>query len=160
MTGRRIAATFAAGLLASCGQPQPEPNYVQQLMKDVVQPNADIYWHSAGSIVDAEGTHELTPTTDAGWQKAADAAARIGEAGKTLMTGKYSAGRADDWKRFSQGMVDIAEKARQAAADHSEDKVFEVGGTMYDVCSACHQAYPPPVPEDTGENTDPYPDNG
>jgi cytochrome c556 len=160
MKGQGFVAILGAAMLASCSKPQPEPNHVQQLMAEVVQPQADIYWHSAGSVSDEEGVHDLTPTTDEGWQKAADAAVKIGEAGKLLMTDKYSSGRKEDWRRFSQGMVDIAEKARQAAADHDEDKVFEVGGTMYDVCSACHQAYPPPVPEDAGDNTDPNPGNG
>ena len=32
--------------------------------------------------------------------------------------------------------------ALQAAIDKSPEAVFEVGGTIYNVCTACHQAYP------------------
>ena len=49
------------------------------------------------------------------------------------------------------GLIEVAGQAEQAAADKSTDAVFEVGGTVYSVCSACHQAYPPAdAPEDMG----------
>jgi hypothetical protein len=40
-------------------------------------------------------------------------------------------------------MQDVARLAEQAALDNSPDAVFEVGGTLYNVCTACHQSYPP-----------------
>jgi hypothetical protein len=47
-------------------------------------------------------------------------------------------------------MVDAGKQAEQAAKDKNVDKVFEMSGTVYNVCSACHMAYPPPVPAASG----------
>ena len=37
---------------------------VQQLMVNVVEPAAEVYWDAVGTIVDAEGDHEIYPSTE------------------------------------------------------------------------------------------------
>ena len=144
-----------AGLLAGCnpadesGQAAAgEPQYVQahsaqQLMAQVVQPTAEVFWNSAGFVMDETGEHDLTPTTDEGWQATRTAAATITEMGNLLMTPVYAEGRGADWIEFSKALVEVGQRAEQAAVDRDSDAVFEVGGTMYNVCTACHQAYLP-----------------
>ncbi len=41
---------------------------VQQLMHDVVYPNADAVWESVGTIISYEGTEEIYPRNDEEWE--------------------------------------------------------------------------------------------
>ena len=160
------AAIAATILLAGCSSKTPEPAakpgaaassatpapaYVQAhtlkaLMANVVDPQAQIFWHSSGSISDAKGTRDLTPTTEEGWRATRSAAATVTEMGNLLMTPQYAKGHGEDWIQLAQALVQTGMKAEKAAADRNSDAIFETGGTLYEVCSACHQAYPPPVP--------------
>nr|AGU10802.1 hypothetical protein [uncultured organism] len=154
---RRVAgglgSLLACVALTACGGPDKSAEKpvatsirahdIKQLMAIVVQPQADVFWKSAGSITDAKGLHDLTPTTDAGWLATRSAAATITEMGNLLMTPQYAEGRGADWIQFSRSLVEIGQRAEKAAADRNVDAIFDTGGTMYNVCSACHQAYPP-----------------
>lgn len=146
---RKIAIAAALVLLASCNRAPPET--VQQMMKNKVQPTAQFYWDAVRFVSDQTGEHDIKPTTDAEWEKVRKAAADLQDYGKLLQTDAYTKGRNPDWIKFSQAMVDISKQAEQAAIDKDPDKVFEVGGTMYNVCSACHMVYPATVgPEASG----------
>lgn len=140
MIRQAVLALLATGLLASCGS--GEKPSARALMRDEVQPTAEIYWNSSGSISDENGIRDLTPTTDEGWKKAQDAAVKLGELGKLMMTDEYAEGRGPGWLKFSQGLIDMSKQAEQAAIDRDGDGVFEKGAYLYDVCSGCHQAYP------------------
>src|SRR5690242_460829 len=48
---------------------------IKEVMRDKIEPNAQIYWHSSGTVDTAQGTVDLAPTTDEGWKKTADALA-------------------------------------------------------------------------------------
>jgi hypothetical protein len=141
---RKTIAIAALALLAGCNKAPAETT--QQLMKNKVQPAAQFYWDSVRFVTDLQGEHDIKPTTDAEWEKVRQAAVDLQEYGKLLQTDAYTAGRNPDWTKFSQGLVEIAKQAEKAAKDKSPDEVFDVGGTMYNVCSACHTIYPPPVP--------------
>ena len=141
--GSILAAAMAA-LLFGCNQgPAAPEKTVQQLMAEDVQPTAEIFWDSVQFISDETGDHDIKPETDADWKKTRDAATRIGELGALLQTPAYTEGRGEDWVEFSRSLVDVSKLAEQAADAKDPDKVFEVGGTVYNVCSACHQVYPP-----------------
>jgi len=148
MVRQAILAVAATALLASCNS-APPPS-VRALMKDEVQPTADIFWHSSGSVSDETGDHDLTPTTPEGWKKAQDATARLIELGELMKTEDYAKDRGEGWVKFAQGMVDMSKQAQKAVADRDSDKMFEVGAYLYDVCSACHQAYPATEAEAAG----------
>lgn len=156
MTVRASSLTlFAmAALLAACGQEDGggtaagEPQYVkahsmQQLMAQVVQPTAEVFWGSVQYISDETGEHDIVPQTDEDWQRTRTAAAALTEMGNLLMTPVHSEGRGADWIEYSRGLIEVGQKAEQAAANRDVDAVFEIGGTMYNVCTACHQAYLP-----------------
>jgi hypothetical protein len=148
---RLVAVAAMAAVLAACGQGTDAPEKtIQQLMADDVQPTADVYWQSVQYISDETGEHEILPRTDADWARVKDAATRLGEFGALLQTPGYAEGRGEDWVQFSKSLVEVSKLAEQAAEEKSTDKVFEVGGTVYSVCSACHQVYPPAegLPED------------
>jgi hypothetical protein len=139
-----ITAIAAAGLLAGCNQGTPAPEQTaQQLMANEVQPTAEIYWNAVQFISDEQGDHDIFPKTDAEWQRTRDAATRLGELGALLKTPGYAEGRGDDWVQISDSLIEVSKLAEQAADARDTDKVFEVGGTIYNVCTACHQVYPP-----------------
>lgn len=153
-----MVGVLCSALLAGCKQDVAVPEQtVQQLMADEVQPTAKIYWDSVQYISDAEGEHEIFPRTDEDWQRTRAAATRMIELAELLKTPGYAEGRGRDWTTFSNSLVEVSRLAEQAADSRDPEKVFEVGGTMYSVCSACHQVYPPAegLPEDTAAEAPP-----
>jgi len=139
-----IAIATAVALLAGCNQGPPTPEKtVQQLMADDVQPTAEVFWDSVQFISDEDGYHEIFPETDADWKKTRDAATRLIELAELLQTPGYAAERGEDWVQISQSLAEVGRLAEQAADSRDAEKVFEVGGTVYSVCSGCHQVYPP-----------------
>jgi len=141
----KLAASLASALMLLACNRQPELP-LKEVMAKQVQPAAQTYWDAVRYVSDETGDHEIVPKSDADWEKARKAAEDLKKYGELLQSDSYAKGRNDDWKQFAQGLVEIAAQAEQAAKDKSVDKVFEVGGTMYSVCSACHTIYPPPVP--------------
>lgn len=138
-----ITALAASALLAGCNQAAEKPAMtVQQLMAKEVQPTAEVYWNAVQYISDEKGNHDIFPKNDAEWETVRLAAVKLGEHGKLLQTPGYTEGRGEDWAEFAKGLVEVSALAEAAAKEKSTDKVFEVGGTVYNVCSACHQAYP------------------
>jgi len=124
-------------------QPAPTPfklaGDVKHTMLWVLDPAADFVWGSAGSIITAEGTRELAPTTDEGWLAVQHSAAVVAETGNLLLL----PGRARDkaWQDISLGLVDAGLRAQAAAAAHDEDALFDAGGQIYQVCKSCHAIY-------------------
>ncbi|GAA0283113.1 hypothetical protein GCM10009127_25680 [Alteraurantiacibacter aestuarii] len=120
---------------------------VQQMMANEVQPAADVYWGAVkfeSLLVDGEVVErDIKPETDEQWEEVRASAARLGELGGVLLTPAYSDGRGQDWLDYAQGLIDVSKQAEQAAIDQDPDAEFEVGGTIYNVCRACHQMYPP-----------------
>ena len=155
---KAILAIGGAMVLTSCGEAGPEAlpyGPVQQMMAEEVQPTSEIYWNSVrfeSELVDGEVVErDIRPESDEDWEEIRQAAAHLGELG-TVLGGPYAEGRGEDWKDFSKGLVDAAALAEKAAVDKDPDAVFEVGGTVYNVCKACHQMYPPEnMPEEAAE---------
>lgn len=154
MTSKIFAALSSAAMLVACGQADSgaegsagetyiQAHTIQELMANVVQPQAEVFWGAAGSVSDETGTHDLRPATDERWMATVSAAATVAEMGNLLMTPQYAEGRGEDWIAFSRGLVEVGQRAEKAAAERaSEDELFRLGGEVYNVCTACHEAYP------------------
>ena len=139
---RRTLTLFAiSAALAGC-QAEPKAS-VKEYMAGEVQPTAEVYWNAVQFISDEQGDHDIFPRNDAEWENVRQAAVRLGEMGAELKEPKYAEGRGAAWIEFADGLIEVSAQAEKAAADKSSEAVFEVGGTVYSVCSACHQAYPP-----------------
>lgn len=140
-----------ACLVSACEKGPSAPAAVEQpydiktLMQIVVQPQADVYWKSTGSISDANGTRDLTPTTDAGWLNTRSSAATLAVMGALLKNPVYAEGKGEDWNEYADALTALSLKAEQAAIARDPEAVMEVGNSVYNVCAACHQAYQPPV---------------
>lgn len=163
MTHRLLTASgalAAALLLASCAEKPADLPFgtVQQMMANEVQPTADIYWMSVGAsseLIDGQPVfREWRPETDEEWAAVAASAVKLRDLANTLGSPVYAEGRGDGWTDFTNGMAEAATRAEQAALSKDEDAVFEAGGTLYTVCSACHQAFPPEAGEPGAEPVD------
>ena len=136
------------GLVCSCspGEPAQQKSEfkltgdVEYIMHYVLDPAADHIWDSAGTIITAEGTKELAPTTEEGWKAVAHSAVVVAETGNLLNL----PGRALDkqgWSETALGLVDAGLRAKKAADEMDADALFDAGGKLYQVCVACHAAF-------------------
>jgi len=126
-----------------CGAPPPPFKPVADtklLMQSVVDPNADVIWDSVKTIITAQGTEEIRPASDAEWTAVRNSAVALAESGNLMMM----APRARDggeWMARSQELIAASEAAMRAAESKNADRLFSVGGDIYDACSRCHQQY-------------------
>jgi hypothetical protein len=113
---------------------------MHDLMEWVLDPAADAIWESAGSVTTADGTVDLAPTDDEGWERLRHAGAVVAESANLLMI----PGRArddDEWIAMSRALIEIGHRASRAAQARDADAMFEIGGDLYEACLACHQRY-------------------
>jgi hypothetical protein len=110
------------------------------LMQSVVDPNADIVWDAVKTIDTPNHTEEIRPRTDEQWAAVRNAAVTVAESGNLLMM-VPRAKDGGEWMTLSQRMVDTGQEAIRAAEAKNADRLFTVGGDIYDTCSACHQKY-------------------
>ena len=111
-------------------------------MLAMIDPAAAVYWGSVGTIMDLNGTQEISPKTTAEWAAVRHAATTIAESGNLLLI----PGRAQDneqWTRLSQALITTGRQALSAAQARDADAVFDAGGEIYLVCSECHAAFAP-----------------
>ena len=139
-----ILAVGGMLLLAACsGGPQPPPFKTiadtKLLMEAVIDPAADHVWESAGTIIDASGRTELGPKNDEEWTALRNSAVLLAESGNLLMMAPRA--KDEEWMRISQALIDTGEKAIRAAEAKSTDRIFDVGGEIYAVCTNCHSKY-------------------
>ena len=138
-----LLAVFVA-LFTACGGPTPPPFKpvvdTRLLMQAVVDPNADLIWDAVKSIDTKEGSQEIRPKTDEQWTAVRNAAVTVAEAGNLLML-VPRAKNGDDWMKKAQEMIDTGEAAIRAAEAKNADRLFTVGGDIYEACSNCHRQY-------------------
>jgi hypothetical protein len=136
-----LAGTLAA---AACGGPTPPPFKpvadTKLLMQSVVDPNADFVWDAVKTIETKEGTQEIRPKTDAEWIAVRNAAVAVAESGNLLMMAPR-AKNGGEWMQLAQDMINSGQEAINAAQAKNAEKLFTVGGDIYESCSNCHRKY-------------------
>lgn len=138
-------ASFLILLLSACAQdeksapPFKPVSDMPDLMQRILDPAADVIWASAGTIITIEGSQELAPTTEEGWELVARNAAILAEAGNLLMLPGRVKG--DDWLEYSSGLIEVGVLALEAAEKQDSDALFDAGGRIYQVCLGCHNQY-------------------
>ena len=135
---------LAALLAAACGGPAPAPfkpiadNKV--LMQTIVDPSADLIWDAVKTIDTAEGSQDIRPKTDEEWALVRNAAVTVAESGNLIMMSPR-AKDGGEWMLRAQEMITAGEAALRAAEAKNAEKLFTVGGDIYDSCSNCHRKY-------------------
>jgi hypothetical protein len=156
MSGKRtlkrlIALAACAGLLVAC-QPQkpPEPSTpvkynveipIKEVMGDIIDPASFAYWHGSGTEVTAAGEKNLAPTTEDGWIALENAAGVLVETGNLLQLPGRARAPEGDWNKYAQQLTERAMAARLVATKHDAKGVFDEGGRVYEVCTACHKEF-------------------
>jgi hypothetical protein len=140
---RSLLAAAGVLLLSACSGPEPPPFKpiadTKLLMQAVIDPAADHIWDSAGTIIDLTGRTELGPKNEEEWAAVRNSAVALAESGNLLMMAPRA--RDEEWMRLSQALIDTGEKAVHAAEARSVDRIFDVGGEIYNVCTNCHSKY-------------------
>jgi hypothetical protein len=143
-----LALALGGTLLApGCGAPEPPPYKPvadsKLLMQAILDPAADEVWESVGWIITDQGVEEIVPKTDEEWMAVKNAAVTIIESANLLIMPPRS--RDAEWNRISLGLIDTGQAAVRAVEAKDRDKLFAVGGEIYDVCTNCHAKYSPDV---------------
>jgi hypothetical protein len=147
-----VALALGALILAACSPPKPAvPPAAQakfntdlpmnEFMGHVVDPAAFAYWRGSGTEVTEKGERDLSPTTEEGWMELESGAAVLIEAGNALQLPGRSREPAADWNRYAQLLTSRAILAKAAAEKKDRKAVFDEGGRLYEVCTACHKQY-------------------
>ncbi len=110
------------------------------VMDPLLNDASEVFWDSAGFIDTYEGTTDLTPTTEEGWQKVIDAADEITRLSAVLQEERYSLNR-PAWNELSKSLIAAADRGRQSVVNRDGAELFEAGAQLYQVCVACHQAF-------------------
>ncbi len=131
-------------VLALLGAAAPAPSTVKEVMRDMVNPAAELYWKAGGEVDTAEGAQTRAPGAgdEARWRETVQAAETLERAGPALMRPAI-ARDSGKWATFSKQLAAAAAQAVVAAKARDEAKVFEAGSALYDACYACHAAYIP-----------------
>jgi hypothetical protein len=144
----RTFAAFGILLLTACRQTQPPPFRpvadVKEIMRSIVDPAAGDVWGAAGWITTKEGTIERGPATAGEWTRIRKQAVTLTEAGNLLMMSP----RAKDggqWMMLARALVDKGEECVKAAEQKNKQRMFDVGGDLYQTCLNCHQQYLPAI---------------
>lgn len=144
---------FALGLALASGcesaPPSPPPAFRalatnKQLMAEVVEPAANVYWDAVGTVIDKRGTVEKSPKSDEEWNAVRNSAMLVAESGNLMMIEPRAIDRGQ-WMALSRGLIDAGERARKAAESKNRTAVFDAGADLYDACVNCHSKYMPGV---------------
>ena len=144
MRPARLLVPAALVFVAGCGGPEPPPFRPladnKLLMTAMIDPNADLVWDAVKTIDTKEGTEEIRPRTEEAWTAVRNAAVTLAESGNLLMM-VPRAKDGGEWMKLSQQMITASEEAIKAADAKNADRLFTVGGDIYESCSACHRTY-------------------
>jgi hypothetical protein len=137
-----VLALVAAG---ACAQEDQASTYrpvgdMADLMNGVVEPAAEVIWDAVGVIVDSAGEHQLAPQSEEEWLALRSAAYMVAESGNLLMMPERALDQGA-WVTMSQSLVDMGQRAIEAADARNLDAVFDVGAEIYYVCTNCHGTY-------------------
>jgi hypothetical protein len=151
---RLLILAAAAAALAACSPQKPAAPKAQatpvkyntdipmnEIMGDIIDPAAWTYWRASGTEVTAKGERDLSPTKDDDWIPVENAAGVLVEAGNLLQLPGRARPPEAEWNRYAQQLTERAMAARVAAEKHDKKGVFDEGGRVYEVCTACHEKY-------------------
>lgn len=114
---------------------------MKELMAHVIDNAADGIWLAQGWLINAEGTHELFPTTDDGWRYASNAAVTLAEASNLLLLPGRPADDDQRWVDATHALYDAAMRAHEMAEIRDKEAFFKAGSDIYEACTACHSHY-------------------
>ncbi len=114
---------------------------MKELMAHVVDHAADGIWLAQGWLINAEGTHELFPTTDDGWRYASNAAVTLAEVSNLLLLPGRPLDDDKRWTEATHHLYEAAMQAHETAETRDKEAFFKAGSAIYEACTECHSHY-------------------
>lgn len=137
------------------------------LMQDPIAANADVLWNAVGSVSTPTGVKDLAPATDAEWAAVRQKALALMEAANLLVVEGRVVAHPDQKLKDPPGENDLSPADAQAAIDKDRsafvtfavalqaaggelvaaidkrdvDAFTAAGGTLDEVCEACHKRF-------------------
>ncbi len=143
-----FGATTLSLCLGCADAPAPPPYRpvadVKAIMANIMEPAADEYWDTVGTVIDMEGEHQIAPQTQEEWDAARNNAYVFTEAGNLLMMPTRAKDNAE-WMLLAQALIDSGRKAIRAAEAKDTTAVFDTGAEVYEACTNCHTKYSPEI---------------
>jgi hypothetical protein len=164
VTERAYVARCRAGSSKAAGDRQIYSS-IKDVMESMIDPSADTLWGAAGTVVDKQGTQDLSPKTQEGWVDVRRAAVRIIEGANLLMMPGREAAPAGtkseapgvelepaeitvlikkkrkSFDAFAKALQALGLEALQATEAKNVPLLEDIGGRMEDVCESCHQTF-------------------
>jgi hypothetical protein len=162
--GSKTQPAAAATAAVAAASPYRPTATFQEIMDSVVDPAGDYIWKAVSTTVDAKGIHETRPRTDAEWHQLRQRAIMLVEAANLIAVPGRRVAYGD--KTIEEvGPLDVAPIQRRldtqhdalvgfagalrdvglklvAATDRKDvDAITEHGGTLDEVCEACHKVF-------------------
>ena len=157
--GTQQPAGEAPAAQAGNGPAQMPHANLAQLMRAIPFPNSNIIFDAGSTDPEeakkaAEGQAGGGSATAnfgnvyAGWQQVENAALALSETANLLMipgrmceNGKPAPTDREDFRKFVAQLAAAGDAAYKAAQTKNLDTMLEVGGTVTEACSACHEVY-------------------
>jgi hypothetical protein len=138
---------------------------IKDVMESMIDTSADTLWGAAGTIIDKQGTQDLSPKTPEQWLDVRRAAVRIIEGANLLMMPGREAAPAGtkseapgvelepaeiavlikkkrkSFDAFARALQALGLEALQASEAKNVPLLEDIGGRMEDVCESCHQTF-------------------
>jgi cytochrome c556 len=141
---------------------------IKDVMKGIVDPNADEIWEAVSTDSTEKGVIEHSPKTDEDWSKVEGHALTLAEAAELLLNPRRPVARPEqatttsqpgapelnpkqigekiesnraEWARHAKDLQAAALKAIDAARAHDKDALLNVGETIDNACENCHLVY-------------------
>jgi hypothetical protein len=155
-----------------CGAPsskaagdRPVYSSIKDLMAAIIDPSADVLWGAAGTVIDKQGTQDLSPKTPEQWLDVRHAAVRIVEGANMLMMPGREAAPAGtkseapgveleppeitalikkkrkSFDAFAKAFQALGLEALQATEAQNVPLLDDIGARMEGVCESCHQTF-------------------
>jgi hypothetical protein len=136
-----IGCAVASPSLSGAADPSPFVPRVDMktFMDHVLSPAAAVIWSVNGIVIDAKGEHDLSPKSDADWERIVSGAATLAEATNALMIPQRVLD--PEWNSYVKKLADAAEKAYRGAEAHDLNAVSKVSDQLDGICAACHRHY-------------------
>jgi hypothetical protein len=138
---------------------------VKDLMESIIDPSADTLWGAAGTVIDKQGTQDMSPKTPEDWLNVRHAAVRMVEGANLLMmrgreaapggtkseapgvelepaeiTGLIKKKR-KSFDAFAKALQALGLEALRASEAKDVPSLEDIGGRMEAVCEGCHQTF-------------------
>ena len=144
---------------------RPVYSSIKDVMESMIDPSADTLWGSAGTVIDKQGTQDLSPKTQEQWLDVRRAAVRIIEGANLLMMPGREAAPAGtkseapgvelepaeitalikkkrkSFDAFAKALQALGLEALHATEAKNVPLLEDIGGRMEDVCESCHQTF-------------------